>query len=135
MEFAMSYAGFWRRFAAWIIDAVILFVVGFIIGFIIAIVISPPTSINLLLGAVLNFIYTIVFWTWRGQTLGKIVVGVKIIKTDGMPIGIGSAILRYIGYIVSAIIIYIGYIMIAFNSKKQGLHDKIADTYVVRTNP
>ncbi len=60
-------------------------------------------------------------------------MGVKIVKTDGSSIGIGKAILRYVGYYVSTIIIFIGYLMIAWDSRKQGLHDKIAGTLVIRT--
>lgn len=128
MEVAMNYAGFWRRFVAWIIDGIIL---GAVSGMLIAIIGTQQTA-NLL--GFIGFIYAIGFWTWRGQTPGKMAMGVKIIKTDGSPIDIGRALLRYLGYLVSAIIICIGYLMIAWDSKKQGLHDKIAGTYVVKTS-
>ena len=123
----MNYGGFWRRFVAWIIDAVIL---GALVGILAAIALETASW----LGSVIGIVYVIGFWTWRGQTLGKMAMGVKIVKTDGSPIGIGRAILRYIGYLVSTIIIFIGYLMIAWDSKKQGLHDKIAGTYVVKTS-
>ena len=130
MEIAGDYAGFWRRSVAWIIDGIILSAINTILmriyfwG-------APQTIIWL--GHIIMFVYVIGFWAWRGQTLGKMLMGVKIIKTDGSPVGIGRAILRYIGYLVSYIIILIGYLMVAWDSKKQGLHDKIAGTYVVRT--
>ena len=118
------YAGFWRRFFAYLVDGVILNIIGWIIYFV-------PLYWTDWLALVISIIYVIGFWTWRGQTPGKMFLGVKIVKTDGSPIGIGRAILRYVGYFVSAIIIFIGYLMIAWDSKKQGLHDKIAGTCVV----
>ena len=129
MEVAMNYAGFWRRLVAVIIDGVIL---GAITGVLMAIFGAQQAASWL--GSIIGIIYIIGFWTWRGQTPGKMVMGIKIIKTDGSPIGIGRAILRYVGYLVSTIIICIGYLMIAWDSKKQGLHDKIAGTYVVKTS-
>jgi len=125
----MNYAGFWRRLVAVIIDGVIL---GAITGVLMAIFGAQQAASWL--GSIIGIIYVIGFWTWRGQTPGKMVMGIKIIKTDGSPIGIGRAILRYVGYLVSTIIICIGYLMIAWDSKKQGLHDKIAGTYVVKTS-
>jgi len=127
MEVEMNYAGFWRRFVASIIDGIIL---GALVGILAAIALETASW----LGSIIGIIYVIGFWTWRGQTPGKMVMGIKIIKTDGSPIGIGRAILRYVGYLVSTIIICIGYLMIAWDSKKQGLHDKIAGTYVVKTS-
>jgi len=129
MEVAMNYAGFWRRLVAVIIDGVIL---GAITGVLMAIFGAQQAASWL--GSIIGIIYVIGFWTWRGQTLGKMVMGIKIVETDGSPIGIGRAILRYVGYLVSTIIICIGYLMIAWDSKKQGLHDKIAGTYVVKTS-
>jgi len=129
MEIKGEYAGFWRRLVAYIIDAIIL---GAVSGILIAIMGDPQTASWLI--SPIGIIYIIGFWTWRGQTPGKMAMGVKIIKTDGSPIGIGRAILRYVGYLVSTIIIFIGYLMIAWDSKKQGLHDKIAGTYVVKTS-
>jgi len=129
MEIKGEYAGFWRRFVAWIIDGILLGAVSGILMFIIS---AQQTASWL--GTVIGIVYIVGFWTWRGQTPGKMVMGVKIIKTDGSPIGIGRAILRYIGYLVSAIIIFIGYLMIAWDGRKQGLHDKIAGTYVVKTS-
>ena len=118
------YAGFWRRFFAYLVDGVILSIIGWIMSYV-------PLYWTDWLALVISIIYVIGFWTWRGQTPGKMFLGVKIVKTDGSPIGIGRAILRYIGYFVSAIILLIGYLMIAWDNRKQGLHDKIAGTCVV----
>jgi len=127
-------AGFWRRFAAYLLDGLILNVISWILVFILSFL---PYLLGSVIGIAFfvgSIIYFPAFWVWQGATPGKMMMGVKIVKTDGSPIGIGRAILRYFGYIVSAIILYIGYIMIAWDSRKQGLHDKIAGTYVVRVS-
>ena len=140
----VEYAGFWIRLGAYIIDGVILGVINLVASFIfVAIVASAePGDTGLLAGLtggftvvifILTILYFIGFWAWRGQTPGKMAVGVKIVNTDGSSISVGKSILRYIGYIVSGIIIYIGFLMIAWDGEKQGLHDKIAGTYVVKT--
>ena len=72
------------------------------------------------------------FWVWRGQTPGKMLLGIKVIRTDSSPINLPYALLRYLGYIVSMVTLFVGFIWIAFDSRKQGIHDKIADTYVVK---
>ena len=60
------------------------------------------------------------------------IVGIKVILTDSSPITWQYACRRYLGYIVSTLILCIGFIIIAFDKRKQGLHDRIADTYVVK---
>ena len=69
----------------------------------------------------------------RGQSPGKIAIGIKIVRTDGSSIGIGTTLLReVIGKIVSTIFIFLGYIWILFDGQRQGWHDKISSTYVVK---
>ena len=137
MEVTVRYVGFWRRFVAWLIDAIILVIISVVKNY------YPfpmswetlvlHTKVTLIADFIIPIIYAIGFWTWRGQTPGKMIMRVRIIKTDGSPIGIGRAILRYVGYVMSAIIICIGYLMIAWDGRKQGLHDKIAGTVVIRS--
>jgi len=83
------------------------------------------------LGAVVAFLvfvaYIIFFWRWRGQTPGKMALRLKITRIDGSNIGWGAVILRLLGYVPSLIFVCIG-----FDIHRQGLHDKIADTYVIR---
>jgi uncharacterized RDD family membrane protein YckC len=133
-EYALEYAGFWIRLGAVIVDLIILSIVCYaIFRFIILLV---PTSIFILIFSftswLIEIVYVVAFWAWRGQTPGKMVTGIKIIRTDSYPITWQYALLRYLGCIVSTIILFIGFIWIAFDSRKQGLHDKIADTYVVK---
>lgn len=65
-------------------------------------------------------------------TLGKIAMGIRVVDKDGQRIDLPKALLRNLSKILSALIFGIGYIMIIFDERKQGLHDKIADTFVVR---
>jgi uncharacterized RDD family membrane protein YckC len=104
-----------------------------------AVVIARPAddnAINALLiipvAALIAAIYMIGMWVWRGQTLGKMVLGIKIIRTDSSPLDLNHAIIRCGGGVVAMAMLGIGFIWIAFDSRKQGIHDKIADTYVVK---
>lgn len=65
-------------------------------------------------------------------TVGKIVMGIKVVNKNGQGLDFSKAMLRNLSKILSAIIMGIGYIMIIFDDRKQGLHDKIADTFVVK---
>jgi uncharacterized RDD family membrane protein YckC len=137
-EFALEYAGFWIRFGATIIDFIILLIILYTVSY----TAFKPASGGIFEWSLLpiyscifwslDIIYFVVFWTWRGQTPGKIVTGIKIIRTDSSPITWRYSLLRYLGCIVSTVILFIGFILIAFDSHKQGLHDKMADTYVVK---
>ena len=90
---------------------------------------------QLILGDVLVVLVTVVyfaiFWVWRGQTPGKMVMEIKVVRPDGSNVTPLIALLRYLGYIVSAALLSIGFIWIAFDKQKQGFHDKIAGTFVV----
>jgi uncharacterized RDD family membrane protein YckC len=78
-------------------------------------------------------VYFVGFWTWRGQTPGMILLGLRIAReADGAPPGLARSILRYVGYFISQLPLFLGFIWIAFDSRKQGWHDKIAGTVVVR---
>jgi uncharacterized RDD family membrane protein YckC len=123
----VEYAGFWIRFTANIIDAIILIIPNILL----AVAVDTPGST--LLSLALGLVYTVGFWTAQGATPGKMAVGVKITTVDGEDIDFGRALLRYVGYIASAIILLIGYLMIAFTREKRGLHDYIAGTVVVKT--
>jgi uncharacterized RDD family membrane protein YckC len=65
-------------------------------------------------------------------SIGKLAMGIKVTDMEGQRISIGKAFLRSIGKLISQTIMYIGYIMAAFTEKKQGLHDIIAGTLVVK---
>ncbi len=79
--------------------------------------------------------YFIGFWRWRGQTPGKMVLGIRIVRFNGDAIGWGGAIMRLLGYSISVVPLLIGFIWIGFDTRRQGLHDKLAETYVIRGRP
>lgn len=78
-------------------------------------------------------LYFVVLWTWRGATLGQMALGVEIRnESNGRRISLGRSLLRYLGYLISGWILGIGFIWVAFDRRKQGWHDKIGGTVVVR---
>lgn len=115
------------RFVSALIDGIILGIIG---GLLVGV--GRGTA-----GGGLSFVVGIVyywyFWTRQeGQTPGKKVMNLKVIKTDGGPINDSDAILRYIGYYINSIVLLIGWLWALFDANQQGWHDKIAQTYVVK---
>jgi len=139
------FAGFWRRLVASLVDGLVVWGLGSVLLFPFRTSIQLGSSslegepalsmttiaVYALLGLI-GVVYYLGFWTWRGQTPGKMVLGMKIVKTDGTPLTFGRALVRYIGYLTSGIVLCLGYLWVGLDSRKQGWHDKIAGTYVVR---
>lgn len=75
--------------------------------------------------------YPVVFWVLLGQTPGKLLMGVRIARTNGKPLTIGRALLRYLGYWLSAIPLGLGFFWVLVDDQRQCWHDKLADTYVI----
>jgi len=114
--------GFWMRLGAYIIDAILL-----------AIVIGILRAIHLGgLGSLVDIVYFVGFWSTTGQTLGMLALRIKVVREDGRPLTLATGILRYIGFVISVIVIFIGLLWVIWDPKKQGWHDKIAHTLVVR---
>lgn len=84
------------------------------------------------LSIVLSSVYFIYFHGAKGQTPGKMLLKLKVIQTNGRDMTYGKALLRFLGYIINQFTLMIGFLWVAFDKEKQGLHDKIAGTYVVR---
>lgn len=119
-------AGFWRRFAAILIDDILLGVVFLIL---VAALKGVGDAIGILI-AIGYFVY--LEGGPRGQTLGKRALGIRVIDFDGGgQIGYGRAFIRYIGRIVSGIVIYIGFLWMLWDREKQCWHDKFANDVVV----
>ncbi len=142
-------AGFWVRWAALIIDNLILSIgggvlggcCGFFVGFFGALAKAGQRETQLLagvlgglLGALLQAAY-FTFLTWRyGQTLGKKALNLRVVTTDYEPLSFGKVFLReVIGKFVSTAILLIGFLWAAWDENKQAVHDKLAGTYVVKT--
>ena len=134
-----GYGGFWKRFAAAIIDGCILMVMGFIIGGFIGFVYGLATGTSAGASVFGNIVGIIIGWLYfslmesssKQGTLGKIALGIKVTDLSGNAISFGRATGRHFSKIISTIILLVGYLMVAFTSKKQGLHDMIAGCLVV----
>jgi uncharacterized RDD family membrane protein YckC len=130
------------RFGAGLIDAVIVGgVQAVLLGPALAYWIWPPAEVRFLpilfslslvpLALVAAAAYFIYFWGVQGATLGKRMLGLAVEAGDGSyPIGVSRAAMRTLGYLISAGILGIGFLMIALTGA--GLHDRLADTRVVR---
>ncbi|MBN2098436.1 MAG: RDD family protein [Dehalococcoidia bacterium] len=143
---AVEYAGFWRRFAAFLIDWLLIFVISFVIGIVVGIVMIAlmgsednealtviATVLDYTVGLVISWIYFASQESSSAQaTLGKRALGIIVTDLDGKRVSFGRATGRFFGRIVSALILWIGFLMIAFTERKQGLHDLIANCLVVR---
>jgi len=133
---AITYVGFWTRFVAYLIDMVILNIFNFI-GFLIAGIIGASVVAELGLIIMLLILLALVLYepyfisSESQATPGKQALGIKVVNHQGNRISFGTAILRLIGKYIGALILLLGFIIIGFHSRKQGLHDMIANTYVV----
>ncbi len=127
-------AGFWIRVVAFIIDSIIVGVINAIIAAILNSSTTGRSGIQTLLG----IIYFTYFWSasspWPGQTVGDKLLSLRVIRTDGSDLTIVQALIRYVGLFISFIVIFIGVIWVAFDPNKQGWHDKIAGTYVIKVS-
>ena len=130
-----SYAGFWIRFLAYVLDAIILQVFLYLFGMVLGLLLGGSDAVQII-ATVFSFIvalgYEVFFIGKYGATPGKMALKLKVIRADGLPIGYGLAAGRYLAKILSAMILMIGYIMAAFDEQKRALHDRICDTRVVR---
>jgi uncharacterized RDD family membrane protein YckC len=133
-----KYGGFWIRFLAYLIDQLIIFLV-LVVAYVIfgqgrEIREWDDASAGLfgLVALVVFILYRPIFWAWRGRTPGMMPLGLQVRRMDGSRIGLGRAFLRFLGFIIAAIPFYLGLIWAGFDSRKQGWHDKMADTVVVR---
>ena len=122
-------AGFWRRFAAVIIDAIIVGLIELLLDLILSR--GAGSAISLVVNAVY---FTYFIGSDSGATPGKMAVGIRVIDAHtGQPIGYSRAFIRWIGHIVSAIVLLLGYFWMLWDPEKQCWHDKFADDYVVPT--
>ncbi len=121
-----GFAGFWKRFFAYLIDAILLGIIGGIL----------TSQMN---EGTAGTVTTILGWlyfagmesTSRQATIGKSLLGIYVTDVDGNRISFLRATGRYFAKILSALILFIGYIMAAFTARKQALHDLLASTLVL----
>ncbi len=149
---AFSYAGFWRRFVAYVIDKIIIGAVCLIIflpafgvlglgalnwdevgeapvGFILAFISAFFFAIALC--ALLQWLYFALLESKRGATFGKMAIGIEVVDQQGNRISFGRATGRYFAKFLSGLVFGIGYIIAGFTQQKQALHDILAGCLVI----
>jgi uncharacterized RDD family membrane protein YckC len=146
--------GFWPRFGALLVDGIVIYAAFWVLWSFLAKFlgwpneIKPPTVTGefklddfvpmimlgvkqTILSLSLRLIYEVSLNGRYGATLGKMIVGAKIVRLDGSPLGYKYAFFRYLGRIVSDMTCYIGYLIVAFREDKRALHDLIVGTRVI----
>ena len=110
-------ASFWERLGASFLDIILVSIAGAVVH-----PIWPLVALA----------YFSALWAWRGTTVGGIVVGLKVVRVDGKPLTFPVALVRSLAAAFSVVVLFLGYLWIAWDSEKQGWHDKIAGTVVLR---
>ena len=134
------YAGFWQRLAASILDGLIVGVPVGILGYIIEDRSEPATGLFEIYASPGNLLNIVAAWLYASllesspaqATIGKKALGIKVTDTNGQRISFGRATGRHFGKIISTIILLIGYFMMLWDDRNQTLHDKMADTLIVK---
>ncbi len=149
----MQYAGFWIRVGAYLIDWIILIVVISVLQGVTGInmganysasmgdlAAAGGTTASSGLGTIISIVIYLAYFAglessnWQA-TVGKKALGLIVVDTSGNRISLGRAVGRFFAKILSGAILLIGYIMVGFTEKKQGLHDMLASTLVVKGKP
>lgn len=151
------YAGFVSRALALIIDLLIVLTAQFVTVLVIRLLLNffgmeelaaavfEPTSgqpisllatvlrlvISFISGALFLAIYLIFFWTLIDQSLGQILMGLRVVRTNGSSMTLVPAIKRMLGYYLSFFSLGLGFFWVLIDDRRQGWHDKLADTVVV----
>lgn len=140
MDNDLQYVGFWKRTLAVVVDTLIIISVTLPIFFWVYGLENyfsdervPKGSFDFMMNYVFPTISVIVLWKYYQATPGKMIFKAKIVdeKTGGKP-SLGQLIIRYLGCFISLGPLGLGYFWVAFDKKKQGFHDKLANTVVVQ---
>jgi uncharacterized RDD family membrane protein YckC len=138
----MNFAGFWIRVLAYIIDMIPLLVIGIVLALVSGRPIVDPDpaapiyGYSDIIGLVVGIAYFVGFESSSYQaTPGKMALGLIVTDLDGRRISPARAIGRYFAKALSGLVLLVGYIMVAFTERKQGLHDILAGTLVIKGKP
>jgi uncharacterized RDD family membrane protein YckC len=134
----VAYAGFWRRFAAYAVDYMIIFlsslalaIVGSLTGFLPD---GAPLLSVLVFAEYFFYCALLESSSWQA-TLGKRALGIKVMNRRGERIGFGRAAARFAAKFLSALTLCLGYLAMLFTQRRQALHDLIAGTLVTYDAP
>lgn len=135
----LEYVGFWPRVGASLIDTALILVATLPLLFILygkddfqrgSI---PQGPANVIISWVLPALAVIFFWVVKQATPGKIAIGAKIVDAkSGNAATVAQLVGRYFAYFISILPFCLGIFWVALDSRKQGWHDKLAGTVVVR---
>jgi uncharacterized RDD family membrane protein YckC len=131
---SVQYVGFGSRLLAQILDLFWLLPLSAVLAFIGGVANGGEISdLGEFMLNVIGALIVLLFWVERQGTPGKLVLGIRIVDatTGGTPT-IGRLVLRYVGYLISALPLGLGYLWIIWDARKQGWHDKMAGTVVIR---
>jgi uncharacterized RDD family membrane protein YckC len=136
-------AGFWIRFVAFVVDVLVIMVAQFLLGVIAgrrwgADIDRSPTfqSGVLFFTVVFAIAYPMVLHALVGQTVGKLLVGARVVGTDGQPVPFGAALLRaVVHWLTIPFLLGVGHVMAGLRKDKRALHDLIAGSRVDRLPP
>ena len=139
MDNDLKYVGFWKRTVAGLVDTFLILLVIFpILIWVYGIEYlnnehMEKGSFDFIINYVFPTIAVILLWSYYQATPGKMIFKATIVdaKTGGKP-SLRQLIIRYLGYIISTIPLGLGIFWVAFDKKKQGFHDKLANTVVVQ---
>ena len=132
------YAGFWIRFVAYVIDMIVIYAVASLLntlsfGLLNKQVDFPILGEESLSYVIVMFTYFISMTYFFSQTLGKMIMKIKVETNRGDKLNLADVVYReLVGRLLTIFLAYIPYIAVAFTNKKKGLHDFIADTVVVK---
>lgn len=138
MDSGLRYAGFWSRTFATVIDTIWLYgiiyaILWFLVGPEICSPVASYTWTQFTFELVIPSIVVIAFWISKSATPGKMLFGMRIVDADTFrPVPPARLFVRYLAYFVSTLPLFLGYLWVAWDKKKQGWHDKIAKTVIVR---
>lgn len=138
------YGGFWERFAALLLDGLLLWIVNMVVfgvltaayGFGMLFKQTQPMSLVLNLSP---WLISACYFVWmesgeRGATFGKRALKLRVVDSQGQRISRGRAAGRWVAHALSYITLLIGYLIQPFTGRKQALHDMVAGTLVIKTD-
>ena len=132
------YAGFWTRFAAYLIDMIVIYAISsllntFSFGLLNKQLDFPILGEESLSYVIVMFTYFIAMTYFFSQTLGKMIMKIKVETNKGEKLSFADVVYReLVGRLLTIFLVYLPYLAVAFTNKKKGLHDFIADTVVVK---
>lgn len=148
-----QYAGFVTRLLAFVIDVLLIHLIVLVVTGVIALLIGFFENLMLFTGfmdaglgalyadlvevtafitfAVMIWLYPALFWMIGGQTIGKRIMGLRVVRTDGSRMTFWRGLVRVFGYVLSALPLFLGFIWILFSNRRRGWHDILAGTCVI----